>query len=180
MARSGAEGYGCRRAKRRPHLRRLVACSRAVQSRARRELERCRCRVRQGARRRGRPDDRSSHLDHGRRRWRVVRSRSRRSTCLFRPNNVLYVRTVDPYRCGLSCQMGKRSCQRCETGRASRVGATPGFEIFYLGQGRGQVVLYEQPTQHAIFIPLSLVALLQTSNCETHRSPDKICRDVKK
>lgn len=52
--------------------------------------------------------------------------------------------------------------------------------LFYLGQGRGQVVLYEQPTQHAIFIPLSLVALLQTSNCETHRSPDKICREVKK
>lgn len=52
--------------------------------------------------------------------------------------------------------------------------------LFYLGQGRGQVVLYEQPTQHAIFIPLSLVTLLQTSNCETHRSPDKICRDVRK
>lgn len=52
--------------------------------------------------------------------------------------------------------------------------------LFYLGQGRGQVVLYEQPTQHAIFIPLNLVALLQTSNCETHRSPDKICREVKK
>src|SRR4051812_25339221 len=52
--------------------------------------------------------------------------------------------------------------------------------LFYLGQGRGQVVLYEQPTQHAIFIPSSLLALLQTSNCETHRSPDKICRDVKK
>src|SRR3954449_3290680 len=52
--------------------------------------------------------------------------------------------------------------------------------LFYLGQGRGQVVLYEQPTQRAIFIPSSLLALLETSNCETHRSPDKICRDVKK
>ena len=29
--------------------------------------------------------------------------------------------------------------------------------LFYLGQGRGQVVLYEQPTQRAIFIPLNLL-----------------------
>ena len=52
--------------------------------------------------------------------------------------------------------------------------------LFYLGQGRGQVILYEQPRQQAIFIPQSLVALLQVRNCETHRSPYKICKKVVK
>jgi hypothetical protein len=52
--------------------------------------------------------------------------------------------------------------------------------LFYLGQGRGQVVLYDQPTQQAIFIPQSLVALIRTINCETHRSPYEICKKVVK
>jgi hypothetical protein len=51
--------------------------------------------------------------------------------------------------------------------------------LFYLGEAKGQTVLYEADTQRAIFIPSSLV-VLQTSNCETHRSPDRICRQVKK
>jgi len=50
--------------------------------------------------------------------------------------------------------------------------------LFYLGQGRGQVILYDQPKQQAIFIPQNLVALLRVTNCETHRSPAKICKQV--
>lgn len=52
--------------------------------------------------------------------------------------------------------------------------------LFYLGQGRGQVVLYEQPMQRAILIPSGLVGVLQTSNCETHFAVDKICGRVVK
>lgn len=67
-----------------------------------------------------------------------------------------------------------------QTAKLSKVVQALKQPLFYLGQGRGQVVLYEQPTQRAIFIPSSLLTLLQTSNCETHRSPDKICKDVRK
>jgi hypothetical protein len=68
-----------------------------------------------------------------------------------------------------------QSGQTSELSKAVRALRQP---LFYLGQGRGQVVLYDQPTQQAIFIPQSLVALLRTSNCETHRSPARICKHV--
>lgn len=83
----------------------------------------------------------------------------------------------------LSIRAAPAAVQLVESEQDAKLGASVRAlkrPLFYLGQGRGQVVLYEQPKQRAIFIPLNLVGLLQTSNCETHRSPDKICRHVAK
>lgn len=52
--------------------------------------------------------------------------------------------------------------------------------LFYIGQGRGEIVLYDQPAQQAIFVPSNLVGLLEVRNCETKRSDKKICGGVKK
>ncbi len=53
-----------------------------------------------------------------------------------------------------------------------------GHRLFYLGRSATTMVLYDQTTQRALYLPAATI-MVETSNCETRKNQDAACRQLR-